>query len=273
MISDEELLCFSKEGFWPGPDEPEADFLQRVAATKKQARALSQEAISEKTIIEASTLTEALFDFSCFNIPCFYLDKGLSLWEGAALWIDEADGVSTPHIQLKRKFKKGSYLCYKEKEVVAHEMFHAARIAYQEPKYEEILAYKTSKNSLRRSLGPLFQTPKESYVFIILLLIGFVLEISSTVWEVPFYAPWILLPFLWMGCLGLRLKGRLRKFDHAHAHLKSCLRDPSKALAVLAKLTDKEIEQLAQISPWEISLLFKQKKDLRLRSLVLNFFT
>lgn len=275
MISDSELIALSKEGFFPGPLEDETTFIQRVVATKKLAVVSSQDAVSEKIVEEASALTQLLFDFSGKQIPCFFQDMDLALWEGAALWIEDVDGSSIPRIQLKHSFRKGSYLLYKVDEVLAHEMLHAARIAYQETKFEEILAYQTSKNSLRRLFGPLFQDPKESYLFILLLLIGFILEIGSVMWDSSFYLPWILLPFLWVVCLGVRLSCYIKRFNKALVSLKSAIPDPSKGLPILARLTDSEIQQIAKIPSNEVRSFFKQKTqlDLRMRLLILTYFS
>jgi len=275
MISDSELLALIKEGFFPGPLEDESTFIQRVVATKKLTGLSSQDAVPEKIIEDASSLTQLLFDFSGKQIPCFFQDKDLALWEGAALWIEDVDGISIPRIQLKHSFRKGSYLLYKVDEVLAHEMLHAARIAYHEPKYEEILAYQTSKNSVRRLLGPLFQDPKESYLFILLLLTGFGLEIGSVMSDFSFYVPWILLPFLWVGCLGVRLSCRIKKFNKGLLSLGSAIADHSKSLAILARLTDAEIEHISKFPSNEVRSFFNQKihSDLRIRSLILSYFS
>ena len=191
-----------------------------------------------------------------------------------ALFIEEDNGVFKPHIQLRKGFLKGSYLFYKVEEVLSHEMFHAARVHYNEPKYEEIFAYMTSKSSFRRFLGPLFQSPKESYLFVILLILALTFEMGSALVSIAMYLPWILLPFIFIGVLGVRLYLRHRTLNKAFSSMCSCVKDPSLTLACLARLKDGEIELFAKSSSSEILSYLKhnKEKELRIRSILVSFF-
>lgn len=159
MIADADLLALAKRGLIPGPAEPEDEFLKRAAKSKP----LGQEAWDE-----ASDITAALYGIQVDWVPCTYSNKKLPFWEGAATWVSE-EGTS---IQLRTNFKKGRYFGYAQKEVLSHEAVHAARCKFVEPRFEEILAYRTSSNGFRRWFGPLFRRPWESITFLLFFPFG-----------------------------------------------------------------------------------------------------
>lgn len=270
-LSNEELISLSQKGFWPGPDETEFHFLRRVKLTRNE---LAPGAAEEEALRKTNATTQSLFDFSCEEIPFVYEDKGLSFWEGGALWVEEEQGMSLPHVQLKRNLRKGSYLMYKLEEVLSHEMLHAARIAYNEPRFEEILAYKTSKHPLRRYLGPLFRTSKEAGFFLVLLLIGFFLEMLSASGKIFVSAPWIAFPFLWLCVLYARARVAHRTFEKAQRKIQKILKDPMYSLAVLARLTDQEIKLFSKLPSDDIKRYVKegQEKELRLAAIYQQYF-
>ncbi len=153
MITDADLLSYAKRGLIPGPAEEGEAFLKRAS----KCPPLFQEAW------EAD-----VYGFTVDWVPCLYSNKKLPFWEGAATWISE-EGIS---VQLRKEFKKGKYMGYQRKEVLSHEAVHAARCAFEEPRFEEILAYRTSCNPVRRWLGPLFRKPWESIAFLLCFPFG-----------------------------------------------------------------------------------------------------
>lgn len=265
-LSNEELISLSQKGFWPGPDETEFHFLRRVKLTKKERLPGKAE---EEALRKTNALTKSLFGFSCDEIPFVFEDKGLSFWEGGALWIEEEQGTSLPHVQLKRKLQKGSYLMYKLEEVLSHEMLHAARIAYNEPRFEEILAYKTSKHPLRRYLGPMFRTSKEAGFFLLLLLAGLFLEMLSATGKIALTAPWMAFPFFWLCFLYARTRISHRTFEKTQRKIQGVLGKSSNSLAVMARLTDQEIKVFSKASPEQIKQTFKEGKEKELRLAVI----
>jgi hypothetical protein len=139
----------------PGPDESEEQFYRRVGNSPPLDLPVWE---------EASATTRTLFGFAIDWVPLTYSTKNLSLWEGGATWIDEKD---LPAIQLKPQFQKGSFLGYKRSEVLSHEALHAARMRFDQPKFEEMLAYATSPHRWKRLLGPVFS---RRWVFPLLLV-------------------------------------------------------------------------------------------------------
>lgn len=202
MITDLELLLFAKRGLIPGPNEDEKAFLQRASKL---------ESFSPEDWKEAHAKTEKLYGFAIDWVSCTYSNHKLPFWEGAATWISE-EGI--PSIQLRNGFKKGKYLGYTRSEVLAHEAVHAARSAFEEPRFEEILAYRTSTNFFRKCLGPLFRKPKESLLFLLFFPLGifFLFRLLRDQW-------------IFQGCL--------QKLP----------------LPVILCLTDKEIARFAEIKP------------------------
>ena len=159
-MTDEELLAYAKRGLIPGPHEDEMAFLERAS------KAVPLNLPEWK---EVSSFTENLYGFAVDWVPCTYSNHKLPFWEGAATWISED---KLPSIQLRRSFKKGKYFGYQRTEVLSPEAIHAARCMFEEPHFEEILAFRTSSSPLRRFLGPLFRKPWESLLFILFFPFG-----------------------------------------------------------------------------------------------------
>lgn len=167
-----------------------------------------------------------LFGVSPDWVAVNYDNKGLRLWEGACSWID-AHGAS---IQLRRSFetKKRLWGIYSKEELLAHEGVHAARVAFEEPVFEEVLAYQTSKSAFRRYLGPIFRSSKESLIFMCSVAIA------------SFFHPAIYVSIA-LALLGMgRLMITQNRFTKAKQELEQ-LFGKSKALPMLLHLTDREI--------------------------------
>jgi hypothetical protein len=116
------------------------------------------------------------------NKKIFYSKKGLSLWHGAATFFEHNEGYIQLHPRLKNK--KKLYGLYTKEEILAHEWIHITRGPLNAYWFEEVIAYQTSPNKLRRFLGPLFN-PIES--------LGLILISCASL-----AAQWIHPLFLWM---------------------------------------------------------------------------
>jgi hypothetical protein len=96
-------------------------------------------------------------------------NKGLSFFQAACCWIYSTNqGYNFALIQLKKN--KLFYL--NQDEIFEHEKVHALRAGLTDQKYEEILAFTTSHNRLRRFLGPLLSTPSEQITTLICTLLA-----------------------------------------------------------------------------------------------------
>ncbi len=220
-----DLQQLNKEGLIPGPSETEEAFFARVVKAKK-------------------CLPVALNDFDAAPtwLDVFYDNKKLPFWQAAATWIED----DTPRIQLKKK----NLLGYSTEEILSHEAVHAVRFAFDEPRFEEILAYHTSKNKFRRFFGPIFQHSWESTLFVVLVLASLI----------PYLK---LLPWVFLTYLLVRLIRNQKTFSECKKNL---------SLSIMLRLTDKEI---ALFSKWENILPYiNQAKDksLRWRMIYVNYF-
>ncbi|MFN0065694.1 MAG: hypothetical protein ACKVOH_05610 [Chlamydiales bacterium] len=168
-----------------------------------------------------------LFSQPLASIPVIYSNKGLRFWEGGCTWIDEGQAV----LQLRKSFAtKERYLwIYSKQELLQHEAVHLMRQHMKEPIFEEVLAYRTSSSRLRRFLGPFFRTPRESLLFVPLLL----------------FLPFTMIAYYLLGALTLfgmiRLFWTQAKFKRALHHFTKELGSQEKALSHMLFLTDKEI--------------------------------
>ncbi len=264
MLSKIDCLKMAESGFWPGPGESEDHFTKRIEYTKTRSTQIPDLFNSErkKSILQ---ITQHAFGITKLQIPVIFQNKGLSFWEGAVVWIDNVSGLAIPSIQIKQNFLKGSYFFYHIEEVVAHEILHAARIEYDESKYEEILAYRTSPQSVRKYIGPLFATVRDTYMFIGLFALGLVFELIALFLGIIEQIPFLSLPVFWILLLGSRLYVRQRRFTTALSHLEKVLPRPLEALSVIAKLKDKEIDILAGLTCYQVIDFLEKQSDSELR--------
>lgn len=151
-MDEKEQTNLYYEGFLQGPKESEKDFRRRIALTKEVAQ--NPEKLGLKDVEVGKTIGEFHLPWLLHKIS----NKGLPPWEGAAIWIIDYQGVKIPFLHLRKRFAQNE-------EVLKHELVHILRIAFDDPRFEEIIAFSTSKSRLRRWLGPLFRTPRESIFF------------------------------------------------------------------------------------------------------------
>jgi hypothetical protein len=202
-MSDEELLRLFRRGLIPGPKESEEAFLTRVANSPQLLHSEWQE-VSVKTL--------PVFGCAIDWMPITYSNRRLAWWEGAATWISD-----TPFIQLKNRFQKGKYLGYDRTEILVHEAIHAARIKFNEPQFEEMLAYSLSKKSWKRFLGPLFSYSWQPFLLLLAIFAGYF---------------WISIPLLVLGFSMVGLGWKHYLFRRQGQRL---------PFSVILCLTDKEI--------------------------------
>ena len=232
-----------KRGLIPGPNETKEDFLLRVNSLKLHP---------PHPII--------FFEITPDWVP-IYTKKGLPFWEGATTWIEG----SHCSIQLKP-----TPFFYSQEEILSHELVHATRLLFNEPRFEEILAFRTSKNPLRRYFGPLFTRPFESLLFVILLLLSWILytlDLFLAEGDLGNYA--LSLPaFILFFCL-IRLIRSQWLFRKTLKTLTQILK--KKALSAMLYLTDQEIKKFAGQSKEEIWDYIHKSPSTRLKQFSSNF--
>jgi hypothetical protein len=241
------LRALSDRGLIPGPKESHEDFFERVTKTQF---ADYESVVPVEHWQSAFEITKRLFGFCPDWVSAHYSNDKLFFWEGAAVWLGP-----TFVIQLRENFRKGSYLgIYKRDEVLAHEAVHAARMAFEEPRFEEIFAYLTSSNKWRKITGPLLRSPKEALFFI--AATG--LSLLATLFLNDAF---IALPFVMISLGFLRLVRTRRVFLAALARSKQYIQ--GNAFAFLLHLTDEEISLFAKATQEKIEAYIKVQDSIR----------
>jgi hypothetical protein len=246
------LLSLNSRGIFPGPTECQKIFSARAKAIKS----CSAE--------EALCWTKEIFDAYPDWVELRYEAKGLLPWEGAATWIEEDEEHGRcACIQLKASFLMR---LYPQTEVIAHEMVHVMRLMFEENRFEEILAYRTSKNRFRRYFGPLFTRPVETKGFVLLMTCSWVLYWTEFLGGFSLGAQyWLWSPMLPLGWGIYRLVYSQKIFSKALKHLGKAIKQPKMSLAVALRLSDEEIELFARSSPDQILSFAEKKKQENLR--------
>lgn len=272
--TDSLLVELNHLGLIAGPDENEEQFLQRVGSLnhfKSNSGLEPRSLLQERDWSLAREKTKKLYGINPDWPVAFYSNRSLYFWQGAAAWID---AKRAPLIQLKEGFRKGSYLrMYTREEVLSHELAHACRMGFDEPLFEEVFAFKTSKSWPRQMGGPLFVYSWEAGVLLGSLLIS-LLANGALLWGEErwwlrglFYLPWILI-----GLGGLRLAVLHICLSRAKKKFSSLICNPKEALAVCYRLTDKEIFFFAKNSTARCREYISNQKSLRWRQIVLSYF-
>lgn len=178
-------------------------------------------------------------------------------WQGGETTIyEDSRQIVWPIVSVPKWLK----WCAIEKEVLAHELVHAARCSFDEQKYEEILAYKTTKRHWKSYLGPMFYSTKISVMT--LLLGAFVL-----------FFPWLSVGFmLWLGFLFYRVFRLQRKFALALKKIAFFFSPSINPLFVAIHLTDLEIDTFATADVREIdALILHWKNSLRWQQILARY--
>ena len=159
MISNAQLDAFNRQGLIPGPDETEEEFLERANYCLELKTSLptpfenvSKEdlELGDSCVKQAFSLTEKIYDIVPEWIPLFFSNYRLAPWHGGCAWIFQFS-EETPcaaFFQLRRAFKQASHYLgiYDRNELIAHELTHASRMMFQEPRFEEIIAYQSASS-------------------------------------------------------------------------------------------------------------------------------
>lgn len=240
-MSPEELRKCAEEGFLVGPEESEEEFLLRVE--------LSPTAKETKLPEEVHERCRTLFGFT---VPWVAVEMSsrLKWWHAGVMEFWEG----RPKIRMSRMVWKRNFPVSRE-ELLLHEWCHVARAGFDEPRFEEVIAYQSSRG-FRRWLSPLFQASWEAIAFLLLCLAGPLFVLSG--WG------YLFLPLgLFLVWIGARLGIKLWLF-------RRCLRrlPVENPLHLVPFLTDKEI---VRMTPEEIRTLCKAPGSLRWRQISARF--
>lgn len=277
---DPRFVEWNQQGLIPGPDEGEESFIQRAEYSTNLKENLGREVplefgdLDTKGILqEAYPTTQRLFDISPRWIPLFFSNHKLAPWHGGCAWIYQLgeDTPTTAFLQLRRAFRTTSHYLgiYERKELIAHEIAHVGRMVFEEPKFEEFFAYKTSDSWFRSYFGPIVQSAWESAIFLLVLLATVLLDfflLSSGHPDAIDYVLWnksIPIGLLFYSLV--RLWWRHRQFSRCYAHLRKVCNDEQKAAAIMYRLTDHEITTFSASSSLQINSYFAEQAPQSLR--------
>lgn len=262
MFSKEEILIYNKQGLFPGPNESDEDFMKRVSyclnLRKNLSIALKEQETEEKSkeiLAEAYPITLPLYGIAPAWVPLYFSNEKLAPWHGGCAWIFQMteESPTAAFFQLRKAWYASSYYLgiYSRKEFLAHEISHIGRMVYQEPRFEELLAYRTSTTSLRRWLGPIVRNARESLLFVLFVLAAIVsLFFAFYSNNQLFYemALWLQVIILSLVTFGLyRVWQDQRTFSRCCERLQELVREKEQVNAVVYRLTDKEIADFADM--------------------------
>lgn len=277
-LSNNKLLSLNQRGLFPAPSETASEFTKRVEQALNCSSYLSDFPLDVKewktteNFPEALELSDEIYGIQPDWVPLFFSNESLSPWQGACSWLHEPDEKPPilPVLQLRESLEKEKSLLsgyYTRTEILTHEFCHVGRSAFNEPQFEELLAYRSSSRSIRRWLGGLIQAPWEAVFFLIItlsLIIGDVILMMFDQAELLYaLTPLKLLP---IGLFGLALGRSLyrhRQLCQAEKKLEDVLGSQKKARAVVYRLADREIKLFARWSKEEILRYIESQNELR----------
>ncbi len=286
-LTDAELLQFNQLGLIPGPEENETEFVNRaqyclqlknVLPSLLEREQVVDTPLARQLIQDAAKTTRKLFDITPEWVPVIFSNHRLAFWHGGCAWIFQfnAETPTAAFFQLRQAFSSASHYLglYDREELIAHESAHVGRMLFQEPKFEETLAYRTAKSRFRQWLGAIVQSSWESLLFVFIIVISLFIDSAALFWgEQELYSSALavkaLLIFLIAFGIGrswLRQK-QLSRCLHA---LQNALGDADLANAVAYRLQDKEIISFGSMSPKEIKQYANEQAELSLRWRLIN---
>jgi hypothetical protein len=290
ILSKEKLLEYNLAGLIPGPEENEDAFAERADYCLNLKNQIPQMLAHELPFsAKESQASEEVLKAGCEKayhlyaifpqwVPLFFSNYKLPFWQGGCAWIfqQKQDSPTSAFFQLRQKFLTSkNYLgLYDRDELIAHELSHVGRMMFEEPKFEEILAYRSSNSSLRKFLGPIIQSSYESTLFVLAISMLIAIDIFSITSHVngisylSFFLRSIVLGMIGFGLL--RVCWRQRQFQTCLENIKNCLSDPKQAEAVIYRLTDKEIVNIGSMTPDQILHYADEQRAQNLRWILIH---
>lgn len=269
---------WNREGLIPGPNETEEEFNKRALYCLQLKEELvrhcgtdlpfhEQDLANQGHLEEAFIETSRLYGIAPHWVPLIFNNSQLAPWHGGCTWVFQIDDKSptAAFLQLRDTFRrKSTYLgFYHRQELIAHELAHVGRMMYQEPQFEEILAYRASTSSWRAWLGPIIQSAKESLLFIVLLGIVILANLALLSWDNPQSERILLTLELMPTALVLyalvRLARRHRQFNRCLATLTLLYENRETAQHLMYRLTDLEIRTFSEQTPVQIHLYIEEQ--------------
>lgn len=280
-IDKSQFESLNDQGLIPGPQETEDEFTKRVKYCLNLKDVLAQQCelpapIDSQTgqalLNHISPFVKKAYDFSPLWTPIVFSNHQLAPWHGGCAWIFQVSQESPlgAFFQLRETFSRShQYLgIYNRDEIVIHETAHIGRMAFQEPKFEEFLAYRSSKSLFRKWFGPIVESPKEGLYFVIFCFFAFVANLYYLFFDGPDLLNWMfVLPLLLISIGLVRLILRHIQFHRCLVKVEKILRKKETAPYVVYRLSDKEMINFGKMAVEEIKsyIASEMKSSLRWR--------
>lgn len=277
----ENLLKWNDAGLIPGPNENFTSFSKRAEFCLSIRDHLPElppfDPLENELLEETALPSQFLYGMHPAWVPIFFSNHSLFPWDGAFSLIFQLkeESPDSAFIQLRKKLKQQtSYLGYSRKELVLHELSHIGRMEFDEPEFEEMLAWRSSDSPFRRNFGPIFSSQKESATLGILLLLTIIFDVLAFFSSEYAYLSLSLylkaIPFLFFLFLLFKLFLKRRKFSKALFRLKQFFKSEEKANAVIYRLRDDEIRLASQLKEKELVRFMEELKEKDLRGFLIT---
>lgn len=289
MTTHPDLRQWNARGLIPGPEEDEASFLERVhlclslqslpANERPPECAEKTDPLTESKLLQEITpKTRPLFGIQPDWVPISFSNKGLAPWHGGCAWILPWRNNIVACFQLRKNFAtQRTYLkLYHREELLAHEAAHVGRMAFDEPKFEEMLAYRTATTGFRRWFGPIVHSSREVLLFLLTVLISLFFDIAAlftedeTMLSLAFWAKGIPILVVLYGIQRLAIKHL--QLDRCLRKLQQLLGDVVLANSVCYRLTDDEIIRFGGATLEEIQQEATEQDSLRWKVIKAAYF-
>lgn len=254
-------------GFFLAPDESVSQLTERLSALADGLSLVPEDPLLTKLTADtpevsdtlkdrAHELTSQKFRFRMKWIPVWYSSRQTGIFSAGVLL--EIDRI-LPLVFLNNGFAcKGKYMGYDAAETLAHEMIHAARIAFPASAYEEYFSCHVNRSAFRRAVGNLFRR----WYLPLLFFGGVTMTVFLLVAGWRFWSALLLLPPVLIFSREIILHRRIRAAGEK-------LRRAGLDEALLLRLSDSEIFALSRSKPEEIML--KKNESLRWAMLLEKF--
>lgn len=285
------LKQYNSEALIPGPGESEEEFIKRAEYCLHIRKHLldktdspfpkKKESDPTSSLNEVFKKTKELYDISPSWVPIIYDNHKLSCWHGGCAWIFqlEEEAPISAILQLRASLATNPNLLglYKKEEIIAHEFSHIGRMAFEEPLFEEVFAYRSSPSSFRRWLGPITKSSIESGLFALSLFLLVMLDlflILSGYSETYYEAMWLkFLPISMIGYGLFRLFRRHQTLKACVTKLKNCTHSDQKAWSIAYRLQDQEILSFSKMTQKEILSYINKENSLRWKAIKSCYFS
>ncbi len=211
-------------------------------------------------IAEAAKLTEKYYRFSITWAPGFFMSRDIGLlWGGCA--VSDSRQILTVFLIRSNFMNKRKWFIYDRRELLAHELCHAARTVIDDNKLEEFFAYQTAPSVIRRYMGNCFIYKCDAIFFLLPTIVLLAAQLVKTFNTSLTYHIW---PF-WVFALAypvyLLLRNNIARVVFFRACSKLLAFGFVDATAILFRCGWQDVKKIAVLSSPEAFRRFVQNRS------------